>query len=425
MPKKQGFSGEESHSLTRRRLLAGAGVAGVGIGLGGAGYLVGRESAEGSTHLDETVSFYGTRQAGIETPAQDRLHFAAFDLTIDTADELRDLLREWSQAACVMTEGKMVGDENNTLLAPPDDTGETVGLRPASLTITFGLGPDLFEKDGRDRFGLASKRPHALRQIDPLPSDVLDLTRSGGDLCVQACSDDPQVAFHAVRNLARLGRGAIVVRWSQLGFGRTSSTTRSQATPRNLMGFKDGTKNLHAEDTDAMQEFVWLGRGDDVPWMTDGTYMVTRRIRMLIEIWDRSPLVDQEDTIGRQKYSGAPLGEKDEFDPLDLSARRNGKLVIPKDAHVRLASSELNGGTEILRRGYSFTDGVVEELGEVDAGLFFICFQKNPKTQFEEIQRRLGSSDALNEYIKHTSSAVFAVPPGTRQGGYVGEGLFT
>jgi deferrochelatase/peroxidase EfeB len=330
----------ESNGFTRRKLMAGAGAAGVGIGLGGAGYLVGRETAEGSTHLDQTVPFHATRQAGIQTPAQDRLHFAAFDLTVDTADELRDLLRDWSGAAAEMTEGKMVGDENNELLAPPDDTGETVGLQPASLTVTFGLGPDVFEQDGRDRFGLRSKRPHALRQIDPLPADLLDPTRSGGDVCVQACSNDPQVAFHAVRNLARLGRGAVVMRWSQLGFGRTSSTTRSQSTPRNLMGFKDGAKNLRAEDTQAMEQYVWLGEGDDVPWMTDGTYIVTRRIRMLIEIWDRSPLLDQEDTIGRQKYSGAPLGENEEFDPLDLS-RQNGKLVIPADAHVRLASSEV------------------------------------------------------------------------------------
>jgi deferrochelatase/peroxidase EfeB len=414
----------ERDDLTRRRFLAGAGAAGVGIGLGSAGYLVGRDAAEGSTHLDETVPFHGSRQAGIETPAQDRLHFAAFDLTVDTADELRDLLREWSNAAAEMTRGKMVGDENNDLLAPPDDTGETVGLHPASLTVTFGLGPDVFEQNGRDRFGLRSRSPHALRQIDPLPGDVLDPERSGGDLCVQACSNDPQVAFHAVRNLARLGRGAVVMRWSQLGFGRTSSTTRSQVTPRNLMGFKDGTRNLRAEDADAMRRFVWLGEGNDVPWMTDGTYIVTRRIRMLIEIWDRSPLLDQEDTIGRQKYTGAPLSESNEFDPLDLGARRNGKPVIPADAHVRLASSELNSGAEILRRGYSFTDGVVEELGELDAGLFFICFQRNPKTQFEAIQRRLGSIDALNEYIKHTSSAVFAIPPGASEGGYVGEGLF-
>jgi deferrochelatase/peroxidase EfeB len=417
--------GENDHGITRRRLMVGAGAAGVGIGLGGAGYLVGRETAEGAPDLDATVPFYGSRQAGIDTPAQDRLHFASFDLTLENADELRDLLREWSDAAARMTQGKMVGDDNNDLLAPPDDTGETVGLRPASLTVTFGLGPDVFERDGHDRFGLRSRMPRALRPIDPLPGDLLDPEHSGGDLCVQACSNDPQVAFHAVRNLARLGRGAVVMRWSQLGFGRTSSTTRSQATPRNLMGFKDGTRNLRAEDTEAMRRFVWLGEGDDVPWMAGGTYMVTRRVRMLIEIWDRSALLDQEDTIGRQKYDGAPLGGESEFETPDFAARRNGKPVIPADAHIRLASPQMNGGAEILRRGYSFTDGVVEELGELDAGLFFICFQRNPKTQFEAIQRRLGSSDALGEYIKHTSSAVFAIPPGAHEGGYVGEGLFS
>jgi deferrochelatase/peroxidase EfeB len=410
--------------ITRRRLLAGAGAAGVGIGLGGTGYLIGRDAAEDSTDLGATVPFYGARQAGIETPAQDRLHFAAFDLTVSSADEVRELLREWSNAAAEMTEGKMVGAFNDEQLAPPDDTGETVGLRPAGLTVTLGLGPDLFEQDGHDRFGLRSRRPKALRQISPLPADSIDPEISGGDICVQACSNDPQVAFHAVRNLARLGRGAVVMRWSQLGFGRTSSTTRSQATPRNLMGFKDGTRNLRAEDTDAMDRFVWLGDGDDVPWMANGTYMVTRRIRMLIEVWDRSPLSDQETTIGRHKYSGAPLGGSGEFDTPDLAARNGKQPRIPADAHIRLASSEANGGTAILRRGYSFTDGVVEELGELDAGLFFICFQRDPEAQFEAIQRRLGSSDALGEYIKHTSSAVFAIPPGSRPDGFVGEGLF-
>ena len=415
---------EQRSGISRRRLIAGAGAAGVGIGLGGAGYLIGRDGAEAETHLDDTVPFFGARQAGIETPAQDRLHFAAFDLTVSSPDELRDLLREWTDAAAEMTRGRMVGDVNDEQLAPPDDTGETVGLQPASLTVTFGFGPDLFERDGRDRFGLRSRRPHALRLLPPLPGDTLDPGLSGGDLCVQACSDDPQVAFHAVRNLARLGRGAVVMRWSQLGFGRTSSTTRSQATPRNLMGFKDGTRNLRAEDTEDMNRFVWLGPGDDVPWMANGTYMVTRRIRMLIEIWDRSALSDQETTIGRHKYSGAPLGGAREFDDPDLGARRQSEPVIPADAHIRLAAPQMNDGESILRRGYSFTDGVVEELGELDAGLFFICFQRDPDKQFTAIQRRLGRIDALNEYIRHTSSAVFAVPPGAQPGGFVGEGLF-
>ena len=188
------------------------------------------------------------------------------------------------------------------------------------------------------------------------------------------------------------------------------------------MGLKDGTANIRAEDTAAMDRFVWVGDETDQSWMRGGSYMVTRRIRMLLEIWDRSSLEDQEQTIGRDKYKGAPLGGRSEFEPLDLDAEEGGKPTIPVDAHVRLASPSFNGGERILRRGYSFTDGVDESLGELEAGLFFISFQRDPE-QFVAIQRRLGSMDALNEYIKHVGSAVFAVPPGARPGGYVGEAL--
>jgi deferrochelatase/peroxidase EfeB len=407
--------------ITRRRLLASAGVGAAGIGIGGAtGFLVGQEAAEASPAGTGAVDFYGTHQAGIDTPAQDRLFFAAFDLDRDVGGaELRELMQEWTAAAAEMTAGEMVGDVNDLELAPPDDTGETVGLLPSRLTVTFGFGPGLFERPG---LGLGDRRPPALRPIPPLPADELDPAESGGEICVQACSDDPQVAFHAIRNLARIGRGRVVIRWSQLGFGRTSTTSRNQSTPRNLMGFKDGTANIRAEDTEAMDRFVWVG-GEGPAWMRGGSYLVSRRIRMLLEVWDRSSLEDQEQTIGRDKYEGAPLGAGKESDPLDLDAERGGQPLIPVDAHVRLASPSGNDGERILRRGYSFTDGVDESLGELEAGLFFICFQRDPERQFVPIQRRLGSSDALNEYIKHVSSAVFAVPPGARRGGYVGETL--
>ncbi|HEY5052030.1 MAG TPA: iron uptake transporter deferrochelatase/peroxidase subunit [Solirubrobacterales bacterium] len=405
--------------ITRRKLLASAGVGAAGVGLGAGGYLVGHETAEADDG-GGSVPFYGEHQAGIGTPAQDRLHFAAFDLVDGSRAELREMLREWSLAAAEMAGGELIGDVNSERLAPPQDTGETVGLPPSRLTVTIGFGPSLFE---RQSLGLAGKRPPALRDIPPLPGDELDAENGGGDICVQACSDDPQVAFHAIRNLARIGRGTVAMRWSQLGFGRTSSTSRSQETPRNLMGFKDGTANIRAEDLEAMRRHVWLGDGDGPAWMRGGSYMVTRRIRMLLEVWDRSALGDQEETIGRAKYSGAPLGESDEFDPLDLEAEKDGKPAIPVDAHVRLASASANNGERILRRGYSFTDGVDPRLGELDAGLFFICFQRDPEKQFVAIQRRLGSHDALDEYIKHVGSAVFAVPPGARRGGYVGETL--
>jgi deferrochelatase/peroxidase EfeB len=407
--------------VTRRRLLASAGIGAAGFGLGAGGYLIGQDTAEAKEGEGTgQVPFYGEHQSGIDTPAQDRLHFAAFDVVDEDPAALRELLEEWSTAASEMTAGELIGDVNTLEPAPPDDTGETVGLAPSSLTITFGFGPSLFEKRG---LGLAAQRPAALKPIPPLPADELNDLESGGDVCVQACSDDPQVAFHAVRNLARIGRGTVVMRWSQLGFGRTATTSRSQDTPRNLMGMKDGTANIRAEDTDAMRRHVWIGNGDEPSWMRGGSFMVTRRIRMLLEIWDRSPLEDQEQTIGRHKYSGAPLGGHDEFDPLPLDAEKGGKPVIPVDAHVRLASAKVNGGERILRRGYSFTDGVDESLGELEAGLFFIAFQRDPEKQFVAIQRRLGQFDALNEYIKHVGSAVFAVPPGAKPGGYVGEAL--
>ena len=391
--------------LTRRGLIAGAGAVGAGIALGG----VELDRALGDSSGSGQVPFDGAHQAGIATAAQDRLHFAAFDVTADRRADLRDLLRVWTEAARRMTAGDLVG-EVDALPAPPVDTGEALGLPPSRLTVTLGLGPSLFD----DRFGLASRRPVALAELPPLPGDELEPNRSGGDLCVQACADDPQVVFHAVRNLARIGRGAVVMRWSQLGFGRTSTTSRSQTTPRNLMGFKDGTNNIKLEDGDALDRHVWA----DAPgWLRGGTYLVARRIRMLIEVWDRAALSDQEATIGRVKESGALLGEQREFDPVDLSSKR-----IPADAHVRLAAPSTNGGIKILRRGYSFTDGMDERLGQLDAGLFFISFQRDPAA-FVELQRRLGSTDALNEYIVHTGSGLFAVPPGTTPGGYVGQTL--
>jgi deferrochelatase/peroxidase EfeB len=192
-----------------------------------------------------------------------------------------------------------------------------------------------------------------------------------------------------------------------------------------LQGLKDGTNNLDAGGAGDMRRYVRVGDEEPQAWMRGGTYAVTRRIRMLIETWDRSSLGDQEATIGRAKISGAPLGATREHDPVDLAARRpGGDPEIPLDAHIRLASHATNGGVRVLRRGYNYTDGMDPATGELDAGLFFICFQRDPHTQFAALQCRLGAGDALNEYSKHTSSAVFAVPAGVRPGGYVAQGLF-
>ena len=420
-----------SKKISRRDLFRVTGAAGAGLALGAGGHAAlrgaaeARDAGDGPTALPglQTVAFRGDHQAGIATAQQEHLHFAALDLVTQDPSEVREVLRAWTEAAARMTAGRPAGEENKSEFMPPEDTGEAFGLSPARLTLTFGFGPTLFEKDGEDRFGLAGAMPGALAPLPPLTGDVLDEGRSGGDLCVQACADDPQVAFHAVRNLVRISRGAAVVRWSQLGFGRTASTSKTQATPRNLMGVKDGTSNIKAEDEDLMDRHVWVPEGEGPAWMAGGTYLVARRIRMLIEVWDRVSLGEQEASIGRHKYSGSPIGKRDEFDPMDLEAKdENGEPLIAEDAHVRLARQ--SDEEKILRRGYSFTDGFDAERGQLDAGLFFICFQRDPRKQFVPLQQRLAANDRLNEYIRHTASALFACPPGAAEGGYVGEGLF-
>ncbi|GII23559.1 iron uptake transporter deferrochelatase/peroxidase subunit [Planosporangium mesophilum] len=407
--------------FSRRRMLTvgGAGVAGA-VAAGGAGAWARGLMAE-EQHGSEAggaVAFLGEHQAGITTPAQDRLHFVAFDVTTDKRADLVDLLREWTLAAARLTAGHdagPVGAVNGSPEAPPDDTGEALGLPPSGLTLTVGFGPTLFrDAGGRDRFGIADRKPAALADLPHFRGDALDPATGGGDICVQACAHDPQVAVHAIRNLARIGFGAVSMRWSQLGFGRTSSTSRAQATPRNLFGFKDGTANLKAEDTAALRQHLWVQAGDGPAWMTGGTYLVTRKIRMMIETWDRTSLAEQEAIVGRTKGTGAPLGKRGEFDELNLAATgADGKQVIPADSHVRLAHPDTNGGARLLRRGYNFVDGS-DGLGRLGAGLFFMAYQRDPRRQFVPIQTSLARNDAMNEYLRHVSSGLYACPPGVR-----------
>ncbi len=410
-----------ARGLSRRSLLGlfGGGVAAAGA-TGVGGFALAADRGDGQKH--DVVAFHGAHQAGISTPVQDRLHFAAFDVTTTEHAELVAMLATWTSAAEQMCAGEDVGlggTAGGPAQAPPSDTGEAYGLRPSRLTLTIGFGPSLFtDAQGTDRFGIADRRPAALADLPPFPGDALDPARSGGDICIQACADDPQVAVHAIRNLARLARGTASVRWSQLGFGRTSTTSTTQSTPRNLMGFKDGTANLKAEDGVALDRSVWVARGDGPEWMTGGSYLVARRIRMLIEPWDSTPLAEQERVIGRAKGSGAPLGRSHEFDEVDFAAPgTHGGPAIDVKSHVRLAHPTNNGGAELLRRGYSFTDGT-DGLGRLDAGLFFLAYQRDPRTQFVRIQKSLAGkqNDALNEYLQHVGSGLFACPPGVAAG---------
>jgi deferrochelatase/peroxidase EfeB len=399
---------------TRRGFLAGAVGAGLGTAFGAAGSA---SVAAGAAAADRAVPFFGPHQAGIATPTQEHLQFGAFDLVSDSVDDLRRLLRDWSRAAALIARGEVIGEFQQEH-RPPVDTGESIGLGPAGVTITFGFGPGIFGK----RFGLARHRPAPLAPLPRFRTDRLERGISGGDLAVQVCADDPQVAFHALHDLIRLARPVATPRWVLAGFGRTGNT-RGRPTPRNLMGFKDGTANIVGQDQAALRSFVWASGKESPTWMHGGSYMVARRIRILLGGWDSSTLHQQEDAVGRHKLSGAPLGERHEHDPIHLAAQQSGSLVIPYDAHIRLASPQYNGGQRILRRGYSYVDGVDGSSGSPAAGLLFICYQRDPRSQFVPIQRRLAEYDALNRHTSHVGSAIFACPPGATPGGFVGEGL--
>ena len=410
-------SGDPTGAISRRAFVGAAGLA--SASLLATAYSSPAAAAGPADTRPAVVPFYATHQAGIATPTQDRLVFAAYDVTGPDRSALLALLRSWTDASARLCAGQpLTGDAYPA--APAPDTGEALGLGPAHLTLTAGFGPSLFD----ERFGLADRRPSALADLPPFAGDALEPARSGGDLCIQACADDPQVAFHAVHNLTRLALGTATLRYLQLGFGRASSTSSQQTTPRNLMGFKDGTDNLTGEEPDLLERYVWVGSEGDQPWMRDGTYLVARRIRIHLEAWDRSTLDEQEQAVGRDKASGAPLGGTTEHDPIDLRAvGKDGLPVIPAGAHIRVAAPLTNRGERILRRGFNFADGVDPLTGELDAGLFFICFQRDPRRQFVAIQTRLSERDSMGRYLLHTASGLFACPRGPVPGGSWGDPL--
>ena len=424
---KPGKSGAKGTS--RRAMFTGAGL---GAALAGLAGVAGGRAWEASQRPEDAIltvyPFRGERQAGITTPAQDNMFTAAFDVSATDVEELKTLLSDWAVAAEQMTAGELIGGQpSSNKQLPPKDTGEAWGYKPNGLTITFGVGKGLFvDADGKDRFGLAAKMPAVLKEGMPsFAGDQLHAAQSDGDLLVQACSNDAQVCVHAIRNLTRIAFGTATLRWSQVGYGRTSSTSVDQETPRNLFGFKDGTNNIKAEDpADQLNEHLWVQPGDDAAaaWMTGGTYYVARRIRMLAEVWDRLRLIEQEQTMGRDKRYGAPLSianptkSSEEFTAVDYAAKDDkGESLVPADAHIAVVSPEQNQGRRMLRRGYNYTDGS-DSLGQLQTGLFFIAFVRDPRTNFYPILDRMTKSDALQEYLKHEASALFAIPPGIKKG---------
>ncbi len=414
----------------RRRFLASAAtVAAVAATAPVAATAHARASSASSETGSDSEPFFGTHQAGVATTPQANVYFAAFDLIAEKRDDVIALLRAWTAASARLTQGQTADFLTNDPASPELDSYETTGLATDRLTLTFGFGPGMFTKDGKDRYGLGKHRPDALADLPRFNGDQLVPERTGGDLCIQACADNPQVAFHAVRQLTRIAYGAANIRWAQSGF---MAAQKDQSTPRNLMGFKDGSMNVPIRTEAAMNQYIWAG--DEGGWMQHGTYMVARPIRIALEHWDRMKLSFQQQVMGREKHSGAPLGQRHENDSLALDANdANGNPIIPENAHVRLGAPENNDGAQILRRSYSYDNGLSyiaerwppwHQGMEFDAGLLFISYQRDPRTGFVKIFDKMSKFDMMNQFVTHVGGGVFACPPGAKEGGFIGQPLF-
>ena len=399
--------------ISRRDFIKKAGMMGAGAMMAPSimKLLFGGTSPKDALALEEAnqaIPFYGKCQSGITTPIQRQVYFAVLDLATEDLETIRGIFKSWTTYIARMMQGELVEAYKSNTMLPPTDTGEAVGMGTERLTITVGVSPSFLEK-----LNLTSKKLPELEDLPKFARDQLQEAFTGGDICIQACAEDAQVAFHAVRNLLRKGREHLTLKWSQTGY---AAITSQGSTPRNLFGFKDGTANVTSQDD--FDRVIWC---DQDNWMKNGTYLIVRRVQMHLETWDRTSLKEQENTFGRHRDSGAPLGAVDEFDPVDLELKDDkGNLVIPEDCHVRLAKEV---GEEIYRRAFSYANGIDPRTGQFDAGLLFISFQKDPQ-QFIKVQKNLGTKDKLNEYITHVGSGLFAILPGVEEGGYLGQSLF-
>ncbi|KOG30224.1 iron uptake transporter deferrochelatase/peroxidase subunit [Streptomyces resistomycificus] len=403
-----------AENLSRRKLLSTAGATGLVLGAAGGavGYAARPAEATPLTSVgDGQVMFHGKHQPGITQGLQARGHLVAFDLRAGAGrKEAAALLRRWSQTA-----GRLMAGE----AATPDDTDVARDAGPSSLTVTFGFGHSFFA-----RTGLEKQRPASLDPLPDFSSDHLDKRRSDGDLWVQIGADDALVAFHALRAIQKDAGSAARVRWQMNGFNRTPGATAHPMTARNLMGQLDGTRNPKPAESDFDRRiFVPSSGSGDPSWMADGSYAVVRRIRMLLDDWEQLSIKAQEDVIGRRKSDGAALSGGTETTAMDLEKTdAQGNLVVPLNAHARITRPDQNGGAAMLRRPFSYHDGIDGD-GVPDAGLLFVCWQADPLRGFVPVQRKLDRGDALSRFIRHEASGLFAVPGGAAEGEYVGQPL--
>lgn len=156
---------------------------------------------------------------------QKNIYFVVLDLHTTDRDKIIQLFKDWTDYSAKLVEGELVKKDGQNALFPPSDTGETVGLNPHRLTLTFGVSASFLKK-----MNLENKRPRLFRDLPLFPKEQLREKYTGGDIVIHACADDEQIAFHAIRNLIRKGRNAVPLRWSQSGFAAIGDEWRLRGT---------------------------------------------------------------------------------------------------------------------------------------------------------------------------------------------------
>jgi deferrochelatase/peroxidase EfeB len=407
----------------RRSFLKGALTAGSAAAIAAAGgYALHGTTADAETLQQAEpagflppVPFHGQHQAGIAPAPQNQTAVISFNATAEGPGELSDLFQALTSRARFLTAGGTPPPVG--IAAPPSDSG-TLGptVVPDGLTVTVGVGSTLFD----DRYGLASQLPARLYPMQPFPNDDLDQAQCGGDIIVQLSAGSTDTVLHAVRDIARNTRGGMQANWRIDGF--TSPARPAGTVPRNTFGFMDGISN---PSPDEFSRLVWIQPGSkgEPAWTAGGSYFVVRLIRMLIEFWDRVDIGEQEDMIGRRRATGYPLDATSIFATPQYAQDPDG-TIIPQSAHMRLANPRTpqTADSRILRRAYNYDRGI-DEVGNLDVGLVFTCFQQDPKRQFEAVQTRL-INEPMVDYISPFGGGYFLALPGvTDSNDYYGRTL--
>jgi deferrochelatase/peroxidase EfeB len=418
--------------VDRRRFLSGslaalgAGGVGAAVGIGvsgtdraGAAAVPASAAPVELAQLSARYPFDGPHQSGILTPTQPQATFIGLDSIAQNASQLFEVLLDISSEARSLTQGQAVGVAE--VDDPPPDSGILGPYdSPDSLTVTVALGASLFDS----RYGLARHRPRRLVAMPQFPNDEIDPARAGGDVLLQICAGQRDTVVHTARELMRYVAGTLTVRWMIDGFQSAKRGPEPNSHARNLFAFRDGTANPEVSDDALMNRLIWLQPGSGEPaWTAGGTYMIVRTIRQHVEFWDRVGMLEQEQMIGRDRVTGAPLGGTTEYEDPRYDLDPHGKR-IPLNAHIRLANPRTppTADQRILRRGYNYQRGV-DEAGNLDQGLVFVAFNQDPERQFATIQNRL-ADEPMVDYINAVGGGYFFAPRGSRGlGDFVGSGL--